>query len=295
MSEAYAATTNATGVADEARAPKGDLPVAAPAAPVPPTSPPSLGPLRVWAGKREGRGHRQFGVPCQDAFAVHEEGAGAPGGRVAAAVADGLGSKPLSHFGSQAACDAAVASLAAEPIWDAPALTRAFQAAFDAVAAAAAERGSPPHELATTLQLATLQGGTVRAGMVGDGAIVAADADGLPSLLLAPAPSRYANEVVPLTEPTWRDHLRLAEATGARSVLLFTDGLTRLLLARSRAMWAPFAPFFASFLPRTFAAASAAADNADAGLVTEFLGDDAVDRSWDDDKCLVVIAHGPPV
>lgn len=236
--------------------------------------------MRISAGRRAGRGHRQRDVPCQDAFATLRDPANR---RAAAAVADGLGSKPLSHLGSQAACDAAMASLEREPVWDEPALTRAFEAARAAVEAAAAEQGLEAEELATTLQLATLSDGHALAAMVGDGAIVAA---GPAALLLEPAPSEFANEVVPLTAADWRSHLRFAESDGASSVLLFTDGLTRLLLTRSRDGWSPFAPFFDSFLPRLSAV------EFDDGTVPRFLDGDGVDRSWDDDKCLVVIANG---
>src|SRR5687768_12844716 len=123
--------------------------------------------MRVSAGTRAGRGHRQRDVPCQDSVAVWES---PDGGRAAAAVADGLGSKPLSHHGSKAACEAAVASLAAEPAgsaWDEAALVRAFEAARAAVQAAADERQVSLQDLATTLQLATLDrtDGRVLAGM----------------------------------------------------------------------------------------------------------------------------------
>jgi hypothetical protein len=269
--------------------------------------------LRVSAARRSGRGHVRLGAPCQDAFAVHEN---PQAGRVAAAVADGLGSKPLSHLGSQAACDAAVASLAAEPAspaWGRDALLRALAAGRSAVAARAAAEGLAPGDLATTLQLAVLQDGRALAAMVGDGAVVGAAGDGAggPQVLLAPALGGYANEVVPLTAEGWQEHVRFAEADGMDAVLLFTDGLTRLLLARARGdpepaessaavsggeraaapspapAWAPFAPFFDAFLPRVRGAAF------DPRLAERFLQDPAVDRSWDDDKCLVVIAHGP--
>lgn len=240
--------------------------------------------MRVSAGTRAGRSHRARDGPCQDSTATW---ASPDGGRAAAAVADGLGSRPLSHFGSQAACDAAVASLAAEAAWDEAALGRAFAAAHAAVQAAAAERGLAAEELATTLQVATLDGGQAWAGMVGDGAIVAGPASGEARVLLAPAEGGYANEVFPLTEPGWQGHLRTASLPEARSVLLFTDGLTRLLLAKSRQGWQPFPPFFEAFLPRL------AEPGFDAGLVPAFLAGDAVDRSWDDDKGLVVVAHEP--
>lgn len=286
--------------------------------------------IRVSGGTRAGRSHRRRDVPCQDSFAVWRQPDGA---RAAAAVADGLGSRPLSQFGSQAATQAAVDHLAQEPTWDEAALVRAFAAARAAVQAASDERGVPIVDLATTLQVATLDGGRVQAGMVGDGAIVCAGraaghpipAAGTPpgddpsapseavrgqgqagdpasgsasdpalrgdtgsgvTVLLAPAESGYANEVFPLTDPDWQDHLRLAQGDG-RVVLLFTDGLTRLLLAKSKQGWQPFPPFFHAFLPRL------AAPKFDGELVAGFLQGDSVDSSWDDDKCLVAMSHAP--
>jgi hypothetical protein len=266
--------------------------------------------IRVSGGTRAGRSHRRRDVPCQDAFALWRQPDGA---RAAAAVADGLGSRPLSHFGSQAATRAAVDHLAQEPTWDEAALLRAFAAARAAVQAAADERGVPIVDLATTLQVATLDGGRVQAGMVGDGAIVCAgranrhaastaemspgdDGHAAPepatghdaTVLLAPAEGGYANEVFPLTDPDWQAHLRLAQGD-AWAVLLFTDGLTRLLLAKSRQGWQPFSPFFQAFLPRL------AGPTFDDGLVAGFLEGESVDSSWDDDKGLVVLAHPGPL
>lgn len=247
---------------------------------------PALGPAgwRVSVGKRIGRGHRARGEPCQDAFASHVD----PDlQRVVAAVADGLGSRPRSHLGSQAACDAAVATLAAEPAWDRDAMLRAFGAARQAVAQAAATQGLALDDLATTLQVAAMADGRLLAAMVGDGAIVAGDPA---ATVLAPPTAGYANEVVPLTASAWADHVQVAEMTGGAAapspVLLFSDGLTRLLLARGRTGWTPFAPFFETFLPRVQA-------SLDPGLAQRFLDADHVDRSWDDDKCLVVIARMP--
>jgi hypothetical protein len=138
--------------------------------------------------------------------------------------------------------------------------------------------------------------------MVGDGAVVAqaiqvdeasaSAAVGLGQvtetvrIVLAPARSGYANEVVPVTSPGWRASLELATVDGVRSALVFSDGLTRLLLSRSRDGWSPFSPFFDSFLPRL-------ADAPPAQAVEALVGGDEVDRAWDDDKCLVVLAHGP--
>lgn len=246
--------------------------------------------LRVDAARHPGRSHRRLGTPCQDA---HAQWVDPVGQRAVAAVADGLGSCPLSQVGSQAAADAAVAALAAEPAWDEAALVRAFAAARAAVEAEAERAGAPVHDLATTLQVACRDGGVVLAGMVGDGAVVCGR-----TVLLAPAPGGYANEVVPITAGAWQDHLQVARhenpGAGARAraegagagapdpVLLFSDGLIRLLLARDGATWTPFAPFFDRFLP-------ALAADPDGTLVERFVHGDDVDRAWDDDKCLAVI------
>ena len=241
----------------------------------PPAPQPAAPPVvRVHAARREGRGHRRRGEPCQDAHATWTDGV-----RAVAAVADGLGSQPLSRHGSQAAADAAVASLAGEPTWDEDALRRSFVAARAAIQVEAERLGVPLAALATTLQVAVRDGPAVLAGMVGDGAVVAGAE---PVALLAPAMGGYANEVVPLTADDWEPHLRVARLEAAGPVLVFTDGLTRLLLARDGDAWTPFAPFFSRFLP-------ALAADIDGALVRRFVAGDDVDRSWDDDKCLAVI------
>lgn len=240
-----------------------------------------VGRLRAQGGRRSGPSHRKGQVPCQDAFAWWLDPERPRG---AAAVADGLGSRPLSHLGSQAACAAALAALKDEPVWDAAALVRALAQARQAVEAAATAEGLQIDDLATTLQLAAVEDGRVVAAMVGDGAVLAGDPA---ELLLAPVKGGYANEVVPLTAPWWRDHVQAAETRTTGPVVIVSDGLLRLILRKDKASWQPYGPFFAGFLPAVQAPA------ADPGLVQRFLDDDAVDKGWDDDKCLVVIAHDP--
>ena len=257
--------------------------------------------MRIAGGRRPGRSHHRSGTPCQDAYSTFDQ----PGqGRAAAALADGLGGAGFGGIGSQVAVHSAIASLANDASWDAASLERAFAAAHAALAKEAARLDVQLASLATTLQLATLEGGNVSAAMVGDGAIVRVHRsdprDGAPSaasdptmqgpavsLLLAPPPSEYANEVEPLTAPEWRRSLRVATGAGD-SVLLFSDGLTRLLLARDRSGWFPFGPFFSAFLPHLHGPVF------DPWLVERFLARPEVEASWDDDKCLVVVAHGTP-
>jgi hypothetical protein len=236
--------------------------------------------MRASGGRRAGRNHRKHDVPCQDAFAWRRSHQGT---RIAAAVADGLGSRRLSHLGSQAACQAAVYRLEVEPVWDEAAVVRAFEAARAGIRFLAAQHAVAEQDLATTLQVVGLDGGTAVGGIVGDGAIVVCTPE--VSVLLPPEEAEYANEVVPVTHTKWRSHLRVAQAEEAACALAFTDGLTRLLLARSEDRWAPFAPFFDAFLPKVWAS------DFDEGLVDRFLAADNVDSSWDDDKCMVVIGR----
>lgn len=239
--------------------------------------------MQVSAARRPGRGHRRADKPCQDAFAsfpVPERDA------VVFAVADGLGSCPLSHIGSDVASRAAVERLAAEPRWDVRAMLRTFRAARRALRLEAAARGVPVRELATTLQVGVLAPGTAIAAMVGDGAMVAGGPNGTGEhVLVAPAPGGYANEVVPVTSRWWRLHFQYAEHDGARWMLGFTDGLTRLLLSQADGAWSPYRPFWDAFLPKLEARPFEEA------LAQRFLSGENVDASWDDDKCLVAVVH----
>jgi hypothetical protein len=236
--------------------------------------------MRVSAGTREGRGHRINDTPCQDAYAVYED---PERERVAAAVADGLGSRPLSHIGSQAATRAAVDALGREILWDEEAFVRAFEAARAAIDTAAAARGVEALDLATTLEVSALVDGTALGGMVGDGAIVSCNDE--VRVLVPPEESEYANEVTPISFSEWRSHFRFASQPDVSCVLIFTDGLTRLLLKRKAGQWEPYGPFFEAFLPRVRGA------DFKADVVPRFLDSDRVDDAWDDDKCLVVMGR----
>lgn len=177
----------------------------------------------------------------------------------------------------------AVLRLRREPVWDEPAVRRAFEAARDGIAFAAAQHHVGPADMAATLQIAALEADRVVGGIVGDGAVVASG-DAV-QVLLPPEESEYANEVVPVTHGKWQRHFRYAEVDGVDAALVFTDGLTRLLLTRSGDAWAPFAPFFEAFLPKV------RGDDFDEDVVQRFLDSENVDASWDDDKCLVVVAR----
>ncbi|HLE47635.1 MAG TPA: protein phosphatase 2C domain-containing protein, partial [Candidatus Thermoplasmatota archaeon] len=180
---------------------------------------------------------------------------------------------------------AAVESLLAARRLGPTAMHRAFVAARTAIRRRAKGLGASTDDLATTLHVVAVTADRVHAASVGDGAILSAGTEG-PQILLPPPDAEYANEVVPVTAPSWRDHFRVGIEVAPRNVFLLTDGLTRLLMTRQAGVWKPFGPFFDRFLPRM------AAKPFDPTLVRRFLDSDAVDHAWDDDKCLVVIGVG---
>jgi serine/threonine protein phosphatase PrpC len=115
--------------------------------------------LAVRAASLRGDDHRYYGEPRQDSFAVHA--LPTPSGDVLlACVADGVGSKPLSHLGSSALCrllGQVVAPYAAEILDpDAeervrPRLQSLITEASQLLDKEAAERREQPSALSTTL------------------------------------------------------------------------------------------------------------------------------------------------
>jgi Protein phosphatase 2C len=257
------------------------------AAPAGPSLPPGW---RVVGASVRGTSHARSGLPCQDAHAW----AALPGGALAIAVADGAGTAPRAEEGARAAADAAAASLAAATRsgmtldgWTV-AVDRALDAARDAVLAEAARLDVDPRELAATLIVAVASAEGVAAAQVGDGAVVAADADGLHALT-HPVSGEFANETVFLTTPeALSGAQRAAWRRAPLHLAVLTDGLQPLALKLPGRE--PHAPFFAPL----FRFASESADSGEAGeQLAAFLSGPRVAARADDDLTLVLAARHP--
>jgi serine/threonine protein phosphatase PrpC len=180
-----------------------------------------------------GTSHARSGLVCQDNRAWF-----AAGDIVGMAVADGAGSRPLSQHGSAVAVRAAIIHLVEQydmgtlkngdghaeswfSRWQffkpkrqndddrlrVP-LKQSFAAAAKAVEAEAAELGTTPQELATTLIVALAGPGFVAAAQVGDGAVVVEDADSNLFALTTPASGEFVNESGRLPSVARRQALR---------------------------------------------------------------------------------------
>ncbi len=235
-----------------------------------------------------GTSHLRTGTPCQDAHRI----AHLPGGVLIAAVADGAGSAPLADVGSacavRAAVDAAMARLgaglpAAEEDWHAL-LREAFEAARAALAAAAAARGRPVTELATTLLLAVATPDLVAAAQVGDGAVVGRLADDSFRAVTRPPAQEYVNETTFLTSANPFGQASFAVLREPLTGLaLFSDGLQMLALKMPEGT--PHAPFFTPLLRFV---AEVKDPNATEGQLRRFLQSPRVTDRADDDLTLVL-------
>ncbi len=178
----------------------------------------------------------------QDAHATRTIVAGPRTGSVVAAVADGHGGARYvrSGLGARAAVDAALSVLTAEPAdpVDAPAVwTRIWQRWRDTVLADHRRRpftederrrlGEEPDPLVaygSTLIAALAGPEGVRIWQLGDGDVLAADADGTTSLPVPPDPLLSAGRTTSLCSADAATTARTALILDAHWVLLATDG-----------------------------------------------------------------------
>lgn len=183
-----------------------------------------------------GTGHRQHGVPCQDAAAGFDAG-----NACCIALADGAGSRPDSHFAAGAVTEALSRRLAEE--FDAwytlpdEALARSLLTA----ACAAVEAAHPGTESACTLLLfAADTTGRCLLLHLGDGAALGAGADG-PLLLSAPENGESRNLTYFVSTPGASAHLRIRRMLppGCHTVLLCSDGSAAALLHEQTRQVAP--------------------------------------------------------
>lgn len=245
---------------------------------------------RVIGASVRGTSHLRGQLPCQDAHAWKR----LAGGALALAVADGAGSAAHAEAGARAAAHAAAGSLAASAAsvadgdWTA-ALDAALAAALAAVEAEARAREVEPRELSTTLIACVATGDSVTVAQVGDGAVIAADAEGMRALT-APISGEFANETVFLTSAGAIESAQRATWRGqALHLAVFTDGLQGLALKHPGRT--PHEPFFAPLF--AFAAAARDLPGAEAQLA-EFLQGPRVTARSDDDLTLVLATrdHG---
>ena len=174
-----------------------------------------------WGMSVIGPGHLRMGMPNQDSLLVRRFAWGE-----IVVVADGLGSRPLSHLGAQAACQAV--AKAAQHYQHRP------QAGLEAMLRFLHEwwlwliAPNSPSDCATTCLFAMRADGVVTLAQIGDGMVVACPRGGqAPVVLVADKSEGFANITASLTQThriaDWRA-ARLAEDS-VDAVVLCTDGV----------------------------------------------------------------------
>ena len=248
-----------------------------------------VGSWRVAAASAQGVSHVRSGQPCQDAFAWAELEAGF----LALAVADGAGSAARSEIGAAVAVREAIRAAGgagrlriAEEEPTRERLIAALAAALTGVEDEGVAQDIPLQELAATLiyVLATPEG--VAVAQVGDGAVVAGDAEGNIFALTKPENGEYANTTTFLTSQGAIEGAQIVvHPHPVTHLAVFSDGLQRCALRMPDAT--PYAPFFAPLF--RFVAAEADAAEANAQL-TAFLNSPRVLERTDDDITLILTA-----
>ena len=242
----------------------------------------------------QGTSHLEKNVPCQDAHACQLT----VRGNLLLAVADGAGSAERSQEGSGIAVKQVIISLETalqdgapdtEPDWQSL-ITQAFADALQALVQLAEGDNTPLNAFATTLACAVVSDDWLAVGQIGDGAVVAEDADGNLFLTARPQRGEYANEAYFLTMPDALSYLSVyVTRQSIRSLVMTTDGLLRL--AFKLPDYEPSPQFFQPLL--AFTAAADDPDQARSDLAA-FLDSARVNSRTDDDKTLVLAARGVP-
>jgi hypothetical protein len=250
-------------------------------------------PPYIFGASVTGSLHTQEGLPCQDAclYEVVSDDFGI------IAVADGLGSAPLSELGSRLSVGAAVSAaknLLRHASRDESELSeipmKMMQAARESLEETALREGFRLNDMATTLIAVLFRRDCIYTAQIGDGAVVAM-IDGSLVLLSGALHSEYANEVTPITCCTWQESISSAEAhSGAEYVAVFTDGCQRSALLKTAEGYEPFEKFFHPVFSY-----AAAIDDLKKGEqeLSEFLSSEKISEYSEDDKTLVLaVLHG---
>lgn len=181
---------------------------------------------RIIGAQQIGRGKAE----CQDAF-----GSDILDETFVVCIADGAGSAPRSREGAQRAITAVLDYLQYDTQGRAnDRLRNAFEAAHNAVVAAAEEEDLPAKDFKTTLAIAIGDHRKVVAAHVGDSLVVISDGKGIRPLL-RPKNGEFGNTTFFITSEDYEDHLQFAESEGLwKGLALQTDGLEAVTYWKQR-------------------------------------------------------------
>jgi hypothetical protein len=244
-----------------------------------------------WAAAScRGTAHEKDGSRKQDAFSAFS--VPGPEGIFVAVVCDGAGSATFGGEGASLACRTFVLAIRnhfgrTKEFPTESELLQWLDAARDLLGVAAANRSVSFREFSTTLIVVIANGSRLLTLQVGDGGVVAQDADtGEWFAASWPQQGEYASTTYFITSeelPTAK--LSVAERP-ISAVFAFSDGLERLAL--NFADEVPHAPFFDQ-MSKPFRTSKIPGKNRPmSDALDSFLGSDQVCRRTEDDKTLVI-------
>lgn len=197
-------------------------------------------PWLVGTFSQHGAGHVRKGLPNGDAYAI-----GRADEHVLIAVADGVSSAPLSTYGAHLAVTTAVERMTSHARMATPQGQKSLKAVVNFVRStmdvAARQLDRPVSDLATTLLVAMLTPTSATVAKIGDGSVMAVEADRTGARLVPMVDTPHVGDgVVDLTHKDWQKHLRGRhipdlEAAGIATLVLGTDGAAGYLMAASKA------------------------------------------------------------
>lgn len=189
--------------------------------------------IKASSAKIVGTSHLKTATPCQDAVAMKTKYASA-----SIALADGAGSRPLSHFGSAILTDRMV-DLALKNFDNLYRLINShsptasdvvIKSLISALTATAKRKKLTVDAFASTLLFFAVKDGKFIAGHIGDGAIFIQNNSGI-HVLSEPDNGEYSNVTYFITDKKSKEKLRLYSGTIEHSfgVILMSDGTAESL------------------------------------------------------------------
>jgi len=188
----------------------------------------------------QGRSHVANSIPCQDRV-YHKQGNGVN----VIALADGAGSKPLSHLGAEAVtktiCNFLVDNF--DMIYaldDSIIRTSLLETLHQELDRCASDNHCKRGDLASTMLFACIKNNELIWGHIGDGVIGQKRDDQL-ECISQPENFEYANVTVFVVSPNALEHFRIGkiEKTGDIGIVLMSDGSAESLYSKQNKVLAP--------------------------------------------------------
>lgn len=198
--------------------------------PEPELSPPVHGIINgvsYWGFSQRGESHIANGAPCQDRCVIDVINSSP---LIVAAIADGVGSCMLSHYGAARATRSAVDYLKEKLVNHRRSLDDAFvgdllrvamNCAYEAVREEAEELEQLEYSFQSTLTLAIYDGSTLFFSHAGDDGIVAILEDGRMGLATVRQKGEEASSVMPLQSQVWETR----KTPNVNAFIMATDGV----------------------------------------------------------------------